>query len=242
MEERISQYFGKDEIIFLCDEPPCGFEEGKKKAPRLTKGWHELCQLEEDIRFELIRDYWFNALPVIPTFRAFIDRFFAKVEKIGIISTSGGIFMTYTLKDRSECFFGGPPLIDDEIETLKGEVDVSLPEDFCRFYRIHNGFFKGGDTGIYSSGVLVEEAQRFKQLGRLLKLGSQKVPTDLILPFYRSFGLDVYQCFYKEWYPDGGMGNILCSLSEETLSDPNRDPMAFPTFLEWLTFYMEEVK
>lgn len=242
MEERISQYFEGEETIFLSELKGLSFEEGKKKAPRLTKGWHELCQLEDDIRFELIRDYWFNALPIISTFRAFIDRFFAKVEKVGMISTKLGIFMTYTLKDRLECFFGGPPLIDEEIEALKGQIDFSLPEDFCRFYRIHNGFFKGGDTGVYSSGVLVEEAQRFKQMGHLLSLGAQKVSTDLLLPFYRSFGLDVYQCFYKEWYLDEGMGNVLCSLTEETISDPNRDPMAFPTFLEWLTFYMEEVK
>ena len=103
MEERITQYFEDDEIIFLSELTDLSFEEGKKKAPRLTKAWHELCQLEGEIRFELIRDYWFNALPVIPTFRAFIDRFFAKVEEVGIISTKLGIFMTYTLKDSKFC-------------------------------------------------------------------------------------------------------------------------------------------
>ncbi len=247
MQEQIVQYFEKEKMIPLSESPDLKWDEAQKEVPRLTKGWFELSRLEPSIRLEFIRDYWFNALPYIPTFRAFIDRFFAKVEEVGMVAATSGIFLTYSLIGRSEFFLGGPPLIDDEIDTLRGQIDFPLPEDFLKFFRIHNGFFKGGDTGIFSSGVLVEEAQRFKELEVPLKLGTEKIASDLLLPFYRSFGLDVYQCFYSDWYPDGGVGNVLCSLGEGTISDyrtreKGRDYLAFSSFLDWLTFYMEEVK
>lgn len=247
MQEHIAQYFEKEKMIPLSESPKLKWEAAKKDAPRLTKGWFELSKLEPSIRLEFIRDYWFNALPYVPSFRAFIDRFFAKVDEIGMVSVTSGVYLTYSMKGRAEFFLGGPPLVDDEIEALKELIDFPLPEDFLKFFRIHNGFFKGGDTGISSSGVLVEEAQRFKELEITLKLGNETVSPDLLLPFYRSFGLDVYQCFYKEWYPDISVGNVLCSLSERTISDyrtreKGRDYLAFPSFLDWLTFYMEEVK
>ncbi|MDN3509528.1 MAG: hypothetical protein P0S93_05925 [Candidatus Neptunochlamydia sp.] len=60
--------------------------------------------MEPSICLEFIRDYWFNALPYIPTFRAFIDRFFAKVEEVGMVAATSGIFLTYSLTERSEFF------------------------------------------------------------------------------------------------------------------------------------------
>ncbi|MCB1115248.1 MAG: SMI1/KNR4 family protein [Chlamydiia bacterium] len=241
MEKSVAQYFKSDEIIFLSEMPELSFEERKAKVPRVTKGWHELCQIPHNVRFELIRDYWFNSLPNVLTFRAFIDRFFSQVDHVGVIASTSGLFMTYTLKDKPECFFGCPPLVDDEIAALKKEIDFPLPEDYALFFRVHNGFFKGGDTGLHSADRLLKERERFKTLGKHLTLGKETASTELLLPFYRSFDLDVYQCFYKEWHPDQGMGNVLCNLKEGALSDPNTDPRAFPTFLEWLTFYMEKV-
>lgn len=247
MEEQIIQYFEKEKMILLSESPNLKWKEAQKEVPQLTKGWFELSRLEPSIRLEFIRDYWFNALPYTPSFCTFIDRFFAKVKDVGMVAATSGIFLTYSLIGRSDFFLGGPPLIDDEIDALKGQIDFPIPEDFLKFFRIHNGFFKGGDTGIFSSGVFVKEAQRFKELKVPLRLGNKKVAPDLLLPFYRSFGLDVYQCFYSDWYPDRGIGNVLCSLSEGTISDyrireKGRDYLAFSSFLDWLIFYMEEVK
>ncbi len=223
MQHHIVQYFEKDEMISLSESPDLRW--AKKKAPRLTKGWFELSKLEPMIRLEFIRDYWFNPLPYVPIFRAFLDCFFTGVEEVGIVAVKNAIYLTYSLRGRREFFLGDPPLVDDEIAILKRQIDFPLPEDFLKFFRIHNGFLKGGDTGIYSSGVLAEEAERFKELESPLKLGSEVVSPDLSLPFYRSFGLDVYQCFYKDWYPDGEVGNVLCSLKRKDhfrLLDPRK--------------------
>ncbi|WP_194848210.1 hypothetical protein [Candidatus Neptunochlamydia vexilliferae] len=156
----------------------------------------------------------------------------------------GAIYLSYSLKERSEFFLGGPPLVDEEISNMGEQIDFPLPEDFLQFFRVHNGFFKGGDTGIFSSGVLVEERERFRTLETPLILGGEAVPGEALFPFYRSFDSAVYQCFYKEWYPDGAAGNVLCSLGEGTISDyrtSQQGSLAFRTFLDWLAFYVEGI-
>ncbi|MCB1106920.1 MAG: SMI1/KNR4 family protein [Chlamydiia bacterium] len=245
MQDRIVEYFENEEIVSLSDSPGSSWEEAKKKAPRLTKSWYELSQLDGVVRLEFIRDYWINALPYSPQTYAFVDRFFAGVAEVGMVGAPRGLFLTYSMKKGKTFYLGGPPLVDQEILSLQEEMDISLPDDFLQFYRIHNGFFKGGDTGIFSSGVLVEEGKRFKELRQTLKMGNQVISTESLLPFYRSFDLDVYQCFYSDWYPDGGVGNVLCSLSEGVVSDyrskeRGREYLAFPSFVEWLMFYLEE--
>ncbi len=245
MQDHIVQYFENEKMIRLSESPDLQWNEAVEKAPRLTKSWFELSKLEPIVRLEFIRDYWFNALPYVPSFRGFLDRFFALVDEVAMVGVKNGVYLTYSLKGRTEFFLGGPPLVDREIAALKEQIDFPLPDDFLKFFRIHNGFFKGGDTGIFSSGVLVEERQRFKEMEVSLKLGNETISSELFLPFYRSFDLDVYQCFYRDWYPDLGVGNVLCSLSEGTISDyrsreKGRDYLAFPTFLDWFTFYLEE--
>lgn len=246
MQDRIVKYFENEEAVYLSEAPDLTWEEARKKYPRLTKGWHELCHLSPTVRLEFLRDYWVNALPYSPQLYAFVDRFFAKVDEIGMVAAKGGIFLTYSMKEDKTFFLGGPPLVDQEIEGAMRSLDFSLPQDFRQFFRIHNGFFRGGDTGIFSIGVLVGEAERFISLEQSLTMGNQSISSVSLLPFYRSFGLDVYQCFYQDWYPDGGVGNVLCSLGEGTISDyrtkdKGRESLAFPSFIEWLMFYMEDV-
>ena len=67
-----------------------------------------------------------------------------------------------------------------------------------------------------------------------------------LIPFYESFGMPFYQCFYKDWYPETEMGNIYYSGNTNTISDvKNKDPsseaMAFSTFSDWLIFYLETI-
>ncbi len=246
MQDQIGKYFENKKAVYLSEAPNLTWEEAQKGFPCLTKGWYELCHLSSIVRLEFLRDYWVNALPYSPQLYAFVDRFFAKVEEIGMVAAKGKIFLTYSMKANKSFFLGEPPLMDQEIKGAVRILDISLPQDFLQFFRVHNGFFKGGDTGIFSIGVLVKEAERFKSLNQSLMIGNQLISSSALLPFYRPFGLDVYQCFYQDWHPDGGVGNVLCSLSEGTISDyrtkdKGREHLAFHSFIEWLMFYMEDV-
>ena len=67
-----------------------------------------------------------------------------------------------------------------------------------------------------------------------------------LIPFYESFGMPFYQCFWAEWYPEQEMGNVYYSTESKTISDlftsgASSESMAFPTFMDWLTFYLERV-
>jgi len=232
------------DVISLHDQKGLTWEKAKEKAPTLPKGWWELSHLDEGVKLEFIRDFWFNALPYLPHIYRFLDTFFAGVKELGTYLVQRcekgpfEVFLAYSLKDRF--FLGRPPLLEKEIEAFKRTVDFPLPEDFLNFFRIHNGFSKGADTGIISSYALNEELEHFIRGQEGLHLGDKVVDPGLLLPFYRSFGLDIYQCFYKDWYPDGEVGNVLCSLSDKTISSwKKEETLAFPTFLDWLVFYLE---
>jgi hypothetical protein len=67
-----------------------------------------------------------------------------------------------------------------------------------------------------------------------------------VIPFYESFGIPFYQCFWGEWYPQQEMGNVYFSHTTKTISDvggtdSSAESMAFQTFVEWLMFYLERV-
>ncbi|MCB1067375.1 MAG: SMI1/KNR4 family protein [Simkania sp.] len=235
---------GYHDAISLQDAPELSWEKAKEKTPNLPKGWWELSKLDPGVKLEFIRDYWFNALPYQPHVYHFLDTFFAGVLEVGVFlaqkreNSPYEAFFTYRLKDR--LYLGRPPLLEKEIEKFKRSISYPLPDDFLNFFRIHNGFAKGGDSGIFSSGALEEERKWFMQAQEGFFLGEKSVDPELLLPFYRSFGLDIYQCFYKDWYPDGEVGNVLCSLSDRAISSWKEDEtLAFPTFLDWLVFYLE---
>lgn len=245
MQNKIAKYFENDEGVILSIEDGLDWPQARQSYPCLPKGWFELSRLEGQVRQEFLRDYWINALPYSPQLYAFIDRFFSRVLETAVVSSKRGVFMVYALK--GNLMMGGPPLKDEEIKGIVSQIDFSLSEHFLQFFRIHDGFFRAGDTGIFSSSVLVEEGERFRNLNQTLKMGNHTLTTASLLPFYRSFGLDVYQCFYQDWYPDREVGNILCSLTERTVSDyRSKDErergLAFPGFLEWLMFYMEDIE
>lgn len=70
-----------------------------------------------------------------------------------------------------------------------------------------------------------------------------------LIPFYESFGMPFFQCFWGDWYPQNvmGMGNVYFSMTSKTISDPlNYEDssslnMAFTTFIDWLMFYLERI-
>jgi len=236
MRDLVLKYFGESEVIPYHEKPELKWEEAKEGCPQLSKGWFELSKLDSSIRLEFIRDYWINSLPYFPHLYAFLDRFFSQVEEVGIIGIKGNVYMTYVLK--SAFFIGGLPLVDQEIEAVEGKFDFHLPPDYLQFFRVHNGFAKGGDTGLFPLDVLIDEAEKVQSSS--IKCGTQQIDPRELFPFYYSLSLDTYQCFYEGFVVDGEMGNVLCSLAKGTISDfqtPNKGE-TFSNFLDWLISYM----
>ncbi len=67
-----------------------------------------------------------------------------------------------------------------------------------------------------------------------------------LIPFYKSFGMPFFQCFWGEWHPESEMGNIYYSdltrkICACTKKDECVETMAFETFTDWLMFYLEKI-
>lgn len=68
-----------------------------------------------------------------------------------------------------------------------------------------------------------------------------------LIPFYESFGMPFFQCFWAEWYPEQEMGNVYYSGETHSISSVRivgdaSENMAFPTFIDWLIFYLEQIE
>jgi hypothetical protein len=248
---------GKFHQVFSLQEHEMSWEELSKRIPVLSRGWYELSQLEVSARVEFTRDFWLAKLPFVPDFPDFLGEFFARLDDVGVyliqpsMEAEWEAQMVYSLADNSGFYHGSPPAMEAHIDHLhKGFSEYRFPEDYLAFLQIHDGFGKYTDTGIIESSYLPEMYNRLQEYleGQdpvQMSDGSFLDPRALI-PFYESFGLNCYQCFYGAWYPDQEIGNVYFSGIENTLSetgDPEswEDNMAFPTFLDWLKFYLEEI-
>ena len=65
-----------------------------------------------------------------------------------------------------------------------------------------------------------------------------------LIPFYEDYGLNSFQCFFADWYPNSEMGNVYLSGINYTISDTSdrrnwSEVKAFPHFLGWLVDYLE---
>lgn len=245
------------EVIGLHDAPDLQWEEVLEKAPALPKGWYELSRLQPADRVEFTRDFWLATLPFFPKTHSFLSDFFDALDDIGVYVTqlqSDSPYeceVVYSLKDNS-CFYRGtPPCSDDDIEQLALEFDGMLPEDYLSFLKIHDGFSKHSDTGMIRTRDLQAVRQRIREelektAHEISTWASHLDPSDLI-PFYESFGQSSYQCFLVEWTPLRQVGNVYYSPGEKILSDIRdhkalQENLAFPTFLDWLIFYLESVE
>jgi hypothetical protein len=243
------------QVLVLHDSPDISWEDISRSVPALPKGWYELAKLTQSDRVEFVRDYWISKLPYHPKSLDIITSFFDGIEDIGIVVAQKNFndrhvaHMIYALKNESGFFHGGAPMNEEESVALQEMFnDVILPEDYISFMEIHNGFSKTTDTGIISSKMMPQVYRRFMTLidkadPPLTTKGATVNPHSLI-PFYESFGMPFYQCFWKDWYPENEMGNVYYSGSSHTVSDPGNgdrsgDTMSFPTFLDWLFFYLE---
>ncbi len=268
MDEHINAYFHTGSadapggrfraVLKLHEDRPASWEDLHELVPSLPRGWYELATLSAKDRVEFTRDFWSMKLPFHSKFPAFISEFFGSLRDVGVYVTQQRYddpyeaHLVYGLKDDCGFFRGSPPALEDSLTNLKGEfAEVVLPADFLAFLEIHDGFYKYTDTGITSSKRLLQKYQEFQahleKMDPLLNAEGSEVNPKHLIPFYESFGFPCYQCFWADWYPDQEMGNIYYSGLTHTISmyrDDNVGPenMSFPTFLDWLMFYLETIK
>jgi SMI1 / KNR4 family (SUKH-1) len=266
MDYHIKEFFSKDSgargnfynVIALHEAPDIDWSRISRQVPSLSKGWYELSRLKVKDRIEFTRDFWLSKLTYREGFSEFLIRFFDSLDDVGIyimqkkFEDPFDVNLVYSLKEDSGFYRGGSPASEEAIEKLQAEFpEFLLPGDFLAFLQIHDGFWKTTDcTGIVRSCQMRELYERFQEIIRKLDIlkateGIEVDPSTLI-PFYESFGMPFFQCFWAEWYPEEEMGNIYYSDLAKSIScsrtgEPHPENMAFPTFIDWLKFYLERI-
>ncbi|MCB1118954.1 MAG: SMI1/KNR4 family protein, partial [Chlamydiia bacterium] len=243
-------------VIALHRAPELEFEEITNVVPDFPRGWYELAHLVAEDRIEFTREFWLSRLPFHPQLEEFLADFFDSVEDISFYlfqkkpEDAFEAEMVYNLKDKGGFFRGALPAKEEAIAEMKGHfLGVVFPEDYQAFVSIHNGFCKALDTGLIRVEHIWEDYQNFQnQVVKVVQTvsGQPINPVDLI-PFYESFGMPFYQCFWTEWFPGQEMGNVYFSGSSQVISDPTRshshpEALSFTTFVDWLLFYLEKVE
>lgn len=245
-------------VIALHEKPELSWESISKIAPELCKGWFELSCLSSQDRIEFTQDFWLAKEPYHPKLDEFLTKFFGSLEDIAVYITQKKYddpyeaHLVYCLKDDAGFFRGGPPATEKELANLqKAFSNFILPADYLAFLQIHNGFHKTTDcTGLICSSYMESAYKAFQKLmdeqGILTTYKGTIVDPSKLIPFYESFGMPFFQCFWAEWYPENEMGNVYYSGMTKTISDvesndPSSENMVFPTFTDWLMFYMEKV-
>lgn len=242
------------EIFFLNQQKSWDWKIARQHAPELPRSWFELSRISSADRVEFIRDLWLDLIPYRPKTHEAIADFFMCLEDVEIIlhrQNAEEPFvaeMVYSLADNSSFFRGLPPATREELDALRSEMPSQLPRDFQAFCQIHNGFGKLSELGVLKVDEISEERRKIinslLNAESLLMLGDEPVDPNSLIPFYESFGLASYQCFYADWYPEGEMGNVYLSGIDYTISDTADrntwvENLAFPTFTEWLIYYLE---
>ena len=245
--------------VIALHENPIQWSEVHQLVPSICRGWYELAHLSVQDRIEFTRDFWLTKLPYHPNINEFLFRFFSSLDDIGIFLTQERHddpfipHLVYSLKDNGGFYQGATPASDVDILALQKELGrYSLPADYLAFLQIHNGFAKLTDTGIITSSKMKESYDCFqKALGEveepLTTMQGIEVNPASLIPFYESFGMPFFQCFWEEWYPDQEMGNVYYSMERRKISTCEKkeecaETLAFQTFLDWLMFYLEKVE
>lgn len=269
MDQHVKSYFCQfsdqnpegqfHKVIVLHDAPDSEFDVIAKSLPPECKGWLELAQLPTVDRIELVKEFWLCNLKDNPRLAQFLLAFFDTIEDIGIFITQHRFddplecHMVYSLPNDSGFFRGKLPALENKILSVQNYFsEWVLPSDYIGFLQVHDGFAKTTDsTGITSTDSLIENYNRFQDhlltLDTLYTTNSNIVNPRTLIPFYESFGMPFYQCFWGEWHPEGEMGNVYYSGITHTIIDPEvetgkAEQMAFPTFGDWLIFYLESVQ
>ena len=247
--------------VIALNQEEMAWESLLEKSPGMPRGWYELSRLSKEDRIEFTREYWLGKIPLISIHADYLEgrlyNFFDKMDDIAIFVTQATVkepfepHMIYSLTEDRGFFHGSPPISTQGLENLvKQFANISFPPDYLAFLQIHDGFSKYTDTGLIKSFDLSKTFQSLKQsLSEtvLIRPDGQILDPNHLIPFYESFGLHCYQCFYSDWYPESEMGNLYFSESNCTVSnffdrENLEENLAFPTFLEWLLFYLEDIE
>lgn len=226
MNELVRAYYrgGNEEfreVVFL--------HEGDADAPDLPQGWRQLAQVEG--RVGLVRDFWLSRLPFHPKVTRRIESFFAQLDDVVPVVCRGvdeiWSELVYSLADGSTFFRGLAPLRDPF------PLQEAYPRDFLSFLAVHNGFGRLSEVGLLRAEELLDRREELIEECMQSELpprfqGKLLDPSSLF-PFYESLG--VLQCFY------GPLGNLdICRLDAKM---GDLESSIYPTFLEWLTAYLE---
>lgn len=246
-------------VITLHQHPEITWQKIREEMPCLCRGWYELAHLNSKDRIEFLRDFWLAKLPYRNGLNELINRFFGSLDDIGVFLTQKKFedpfqaHLVYSIQGDGGFFRGAPPASDQTLSDLqKAFSEHILPNDYLAFLQIHNGFCKATDsTGIISAEKVPDSyltLQKLIQGSDSMMLSNHKmVDPKTLIPFYESFGMPFYQCFWTEWYPEQEMGNVYYSDEAKTISDvfsgaSNSEIMAFSTFTDWLMFYLERIE
>ena len=245
-------------VIPLHQMPELTWHEVHEKVPEMLRGWFELAHLSSKDRIEFTRDFWLSKLQYREGLNESVNRFFASLDDIGIFLTQKKFedpyeaHLVYSAKGDGGFYRGAIPAKEKKLNDLqKAFFGHIFPHDYLAFLQIHNGFCKATDcTGISSAENVPGSYQDLQKLmamhDPILTSRDTVVDPKTLIPFYESFGMPFYQCFWTEWYPDQEMGNVYYSGVAQTISDvysgmSSSERMAFPTFTDWLMFYLERV-
>ncbi len=240
-------------VLFLSESEE-SWEKARARCADLPRGWYELCRLPIVDRISFIRDFWLGRLPYHPSFWKVLNDFFAKLDDVGVVLSQASANspwnaeMVYSLKENRSFFRGPPPCKEEDLEELKAAANIMLPRDYLSFLHIHDGFGKLTELGLLKARQAVRAKEKLMNAlisnERALMNEGKVVDPSSLIPFFESFGTDSYQCFFADWYPGNEMGNVYLSGIDYTISyctDPKEwsDQLAFPSFLDWLAFYIE---
>ena len=245
-------------VIALQEEPVVDWQEASELVPALCRGWYELARLPVQDRIEFTREFWISKLPYHPMATEFLIKFFDSLDDIGIYLIQKKFddpfeaTMVYSLQSDNGFFHGEPPADEASLASLQKEFpDIIFPADYLAFLKIHNGFAKQLDTGIIKSSLIKEGFLKFQAMFAegepLLSTKGNIVNPSSLIPFYQSFDLPFFQCFWGDWYPEQEMGNVYCSGLAKTVSTCLKksdcdETMAFETYIDWLMFYLEKIE
>lgn len=242
-----------DSVIFLSESKE-SWEGAKAMCGDLPRGWYELSRLPVIDRISFTRDFWMDRLPYHPSFIKFAPEFFFRLDDVGVVlsrESKGAPWiaeMVYSLKENRSFFRGLPPCQKEDLEDLKAVLNLTLPRDYLSFLEIHDGFGKLSELGLLKAKQVISVREKLIDAvlsnERPLMQGGRVVDPSLLIPFFTSFGTESYQCFFADWYPGNEMGNVYLSGIDYTVSECSdrkewSDQLAFPTFLDWMAFYME---
>ncbi len=241
-------------VRILSEEPKSTWDDVNQIALDIPRGWYELSRIMPRDRVEFTRDFWLDRIPYHPSVHPAIFEFFERLDDVAVVllqRMSGEPMdaeLVYSLADNSSFFRGQVPLNEETLAECKGEFDFNLPRDYLAFLKIHNGFGKLSEMGLLELQDVMEAKRRVINLilkaDRRIKSGEVDVDPGALVPFFEFLGLSSFQCFYSDWYPGSEMGNVYFSGIDYTISDVSQkktwgENLAFPTFSEWLSTYLQ---